>query len=177
MKTFFKWALVLPLVASMTMIGCSKDDDETPAPVVTSPVDGKELIFTATSTEAEADIEVYADEALFVGYNRLYIMVYETGTKTVIDNAHVSFKTEMQMGMGMTHSSPVEDPTDDTPDDGVFKGAVVFVMPTTATGTWDLEVKVHNHSNNLEGTVKSQVDIISPAPARMYSFVSQTDGL
>ena len=86
MKSLLKWALVLPLVASVTLVGCNKDDDDdSPAPVVNNPVEGKMLIFEETSSEADVDVKVYADEALFVGYNRMYVMLYEAGTKNAYE--------------------------------------------------------------------------------------------
>lgn len=175
MKNSLKWALMLPLIASMSLISCTKEEDD-PAPVPKkSPVEGKVLIFESTSTEAEVDVKVYADEALFTGYNRLYVMIYKTGTSTVIDDAHVTFETEMTMMVGHSHSSPIENPTDETPEDGLFSGAAVFVMPSEGNGSWTLKVHVHNHHNNLEGMVESQVTVVSPTEEKMYSFISDVD--
>jgi hypothetical protein len=176
MKKFLKWTLMLPLIASMTIVGCTKDDDDNTTPPATkSPAEGKELIFSATSAEAELDIMVYADEALFVGYNKLYVLLYETGTKKLVSDAHVTFETEMAMMMGHSHSAPVESPTEDVPANSMFQGAVVFVMPSAGNGTWKLRVLVHNHVNNLEGSAESEVVVVSPTEARMYSFLSNTD--
>lgn len=175
MRNSFKWALILPLVASMSLISCTKEEDD-PAPVPKkSPVEGKVLIFESTSTEAEVDVKVYADEALFTGYNRLYVMIYKTGTSTVIDDAHVSFETDMAMMMGHSHSSPIENPDEVEPEDGLYSGAVVFVMPSAGNDTWKLKVHVHNHHNNLEGMVESEVTVVSPTEAKMYSFLSDVD--
>ena len=166
---------MLPLVASMSLISCTKEeDDPAPAPKK-SPVDGKELIFEANSAEADVDVKVYADEALFTGYNRLYVIIYKTGTSTVIDDAQVSFETDMTMMMGHSHSSPIENPADETPEDGLFSGAVVFVMPSAGNGSWKLKVYVHNNANNLEGMVENEVTVVSPVEAKMYSFLSDVD--
>ena len=175
MKNIFKWALVLPLIASISFVSCNKDDDDPVTPVVTSPVDGKVLIYEETSTEAEVDVKVYADEALYVGYNQLYVLLYEQGTKNMIKSAHVTFATEMTMMMGMSHASPIEDPSNTDPSDGVFQGAAVFIMPSEGNGTWTFKVHVHNHANNMEGEVMSEVNVISPTEAKMYSFLSATD--
>lgn len=174
MKTIFKWALVLPIIASLGLQSCTKDDDTSTSPKPKSPVDGKELIFTAQSIDADFDVKVYADEPLFVGYNRLYVMAYQLGTSKVITDAHVTFMPEMAMMTGMTHSCPVESPEEVVTSNGVFEGAVVFVMPSGG-GTWKLGLIVHNHVNNIEDTVESEVTVVSPTDVRMYSFLSQVD--
>lgn len=176
MKKFLKWALVLPLIASISITGCNKDEDDDPTPTTKSPVEGKELLFESSSVDADIDVKVYADQALTVGYNKLYVMVYKLGTKTVIDDAHVSFETDMEMLSGMNHGSPVESPEETNPEDGVFEGAAVFVMPSAGNGTWNLHVHVHNHSNSMEGEVSGVVTVTSPTEARMYSFLSDVDG-
>ncbi len=73
------------------------------------------------------------------------------------------------------HSSPIENPETDTPENGLFSGAAVFVMPSGTSGSWTLEVKVQNHLNNLEGQVIGDVTIVAPLETKMYSFVSPTD--
>jgi hypothetical protein len=173
MKSLLKWALVLPLVASVTLVGCNKDDDDdSPAPVVNNPVEGKMLIFEETSSEADVDVKVYADEALFVGYNRMYVMLYEAGTKNVVEKAEVMFMPDMTMMSGMNHGCPVENPMDMEPKDGLFEGAIVFVMPSAGNGSWNLKVMVKN--NGMEGSVESEVIIAAPTTPKMYSFISPT---
>jgi hypothetical protein len=173
MKTLVKWALVLPLTASLGMQSCSKEEDN-PSPKPKSPVEGKELIFAGQSIDADIDVKVYADEPLFVGYNRLYVMAYQLGTSNIIKDAHVTFVPEMSMMTGMTHGCPVESPEEVVTSDGVFEGVVVFVMPSGG-GTWKLGVQVHNHINNIDGLVESEVTVVSPGDVRLYSCLSQVD--
>ncbi len=176
MKNLFKWALVLPLIASITLVSCNKDDDDPMTPKKKSPVADKEMIFEGTASGANLDVKVYADEALYVGYNRIYVMLYETGTNNVVTDAHIEFGTEMAMMMGHTHASPVESPSHIPTEDGVYQGAIVFIMPSEGNGTWKMMVDVHNHDNGEMGTVESEVSIVSPDEAKMYSFISDTDG-
>ena len=170
MKTFFKWALVLPLIASVSLVSCNKDDDEKTTPKTMSPVDGKTLLYESTSVDAEVDVKVYADEAAFVGYNKVYVMIYETGTNNMVKNAQVSYMPEMDMNSGMMHGAPAESPNETNPDNGLFEGAVVFVMPSEGLGTWRLAVNVKNNDNGKEGMVEGEVTVVAPTPARMFSF-------
>lgn len=177
MKSYIKWAVMLPLIASMSMVSCTKEEDDDPTPTPTSPVEGKLLIMEETAVDAGVDVKVYADEALFHGYNRLYVMLYETGTKTVIKDAHVEFHPEMEMMMGMGHGAPAESPEEESPADGVYKGAVVFVMPSEGNGTWTLGVHVHNHANNVEDEVSAEVTVVATTDKLIYSFVSAIDSM
>lgn len=177
MKKILTWALVLPLTASVMLSSCKKDDDDiptTPTPV-NNPVKGKTLIGKATSDSAEIDIRVYADEALFVGYNKIYVMLYEKGSDKQIMKAEVSYDPMMSMSGGMNHSCPIENPDMTAPKDGLFEGAIVFVMPTTAMDGWTLGIRVHNLVNSKEGSAEMSVTVIEPTDARMYSFVSPVD--
>ena len=174
MKFSFKRALMLPIMASILMVGCTKDDEETTPIVPTSPVEGKILVATGTATDAEVDIEVYSDQALFVGHNKLYTMLYKQGTKEVISEANVTYKMMMTMGSGMKHTCPMEQPTTTTPTNGVFDGAIIPIMPSGGMGSWNLEVMVT--SNNMDGSAMMTVEVLDPTDARVFSFVSSIDG-
>ena len=71
MKSIFKWALVVPLIASVSLVGCNKDDDDdSPAPVVNNPVEGKMLIFENYSI---------ALKVLIFYFNSIFSIVHFTG--------------------------------------------------------------------------------------------------
>ena len=163
-------------MASVVMVSCNKDDDDNPTPTPpNNPVEGKVLLFEGNSSEAEVDVKVYTDVAAFSGYNKLYVMLYEQGSKTVVKNAKVTFMPEMEM-MNHTHSCPVESPTSTTPTDGLFEGAVVFVMPTSGMGEWYMDVLVENKENGKNGSVRGNFTVVDPAERKMFSFISPTDG-
>jgi hypothetical protein len=80
------------------------------------------------------------------------------------------------MGMGemtMQHASPVENP-DETALNGVFRGAVVFVMPTSADGVWQLGVSVHNHKYDKEGDAEFDITVDNPANSVLTVFTTLT---
>jgi hypothetical protein len=120
-------------------------------------------------------VKIYADEALFVGYNNIYVAVYDSAnSSTQITDAHVTFIPMMDMGM-MQHSSPFEDPSTVVESGtNTFKGAVVFIMPSTA-GAWTLGVHIHNHANGQEGMASLPVTVTEPAEPKLISFVSDYD--
>lgn len=178
MKKVLNWALVLPLTASLILSGCKKDEEEivvpTP-PVIENPIEGKTLVGSGTSDDANVDIKVYADEALFVGYNKLYTVLYEKGTMNQIKSAHVMYHPMMNMNSGMSHACPIENPISTTPEDGLFEGAAIFIMPSGDMGSWKLGVHVHNHMNQQEEMTDLDIDVMTPADARVFSFVSPVD--
>jgi hypothetical protein len=174
MKFSLKRALMLPLMASVMLVGCSKDDDPAPTPAPADPMAGKTLIFEGHAHPAHVDLKVYADEPLFVGYNKIYIRLFEPGTANVINDADVTLHPEMNMTSGMMHSTPFEDPTTSTPEDGVYEAAVVFVMPSSA-GTWTLDIHLHNHANELDGEYGEEVTVVQPTETRLFSFIFPVD--
>lgn len=176
MKSILKWTLMLPLVASVAMSGCKKEDDDSPTPPsVVDPAEGKTLIFETNSADAEVDVKLYVDEAAFVGYNRLYVVLYEQGTKNIVKDAKITFKPMMEMNSGMNHGCPVESPEQTKPEDGLFMGAAVFVMPSLNNGVWNMTIEIENNENGKMGSAMGNFDVVAPTVARMFSLLSPLD--
>lgn len=94
-------------------------------------------------------VEVYADKPLTTGYNQIYTRVVKNGVG--ITDAHVSYATDMDMGM-MHHSCPIDQPSEDVMSGTeLFVGAVYFTMPSDSS--WTMDVQVHDHASGK--TVKS----------------------
>ena len=166
---------MLPLMASVVMVSCNKDDDDNPTPTPPSnPATGKVLLFEGNSPEAEVDVKVYTDVAAFTGYNKVYVLLYEQGSKTLVKNANITFMPEMDMG-SHKHSCPVENPTNSTPSDGLFEGAIVFVMPTSVMGDWYMDVMIENKVNGKNGSVHGTFTVVEPSERKMVSFLSPID--
>jgi hypothetical protein len=176
MKKVMYWALVLPLTASVILSGCKKDDEDivpTPPPV-TTPVDGLTFVGSGTLDEAEIDIRLYADQELFVGYNKIYTILLEKGTMNQVKSAEVTYMPMMDMAT-MSHTCPTENPISTDPTGGLFEGAAVFIMPTGDMGTWRFGVTVKDLSNNLLGQVDIDISVKMPADVRVFSFESPID--
>lgn len=160
----------------VSLSSCDKDDDDDV--VITTPVDPFEAltyIGETTATGSGAIVKIYADEPLFVGYNNIYVALYDSAnTTTQLTDAHVTFEPEMDMGT-MQHMCPFEDPSTTVESiTQAFKGAIVFIMPSTA-GSWDLGVHIHNHANNQEGMAMLPVTVIEPTEPKLISFESDFD--
>jgi len=157
-------AFILPaLMLALSLGGCKgkiKPKDDTDS-----------LVKIASGADNGYLIEVFSDDSLFVGYNKIYIRIKNKSTDEILNNFTVSLNPMMDMGT-MQHSAPVENPPGANADN-LYKGAVVFIMPSMA-GTWTLSV----HAEDSQGNV-ADIDlhpiIKLPAEVRMLSFESEID--
>ena len=174
MKKFIFPAAFLLLV-SLYISGCS-DSDNTQTP--TNPPTTLNLVKIDSSYAigARAIVAVYATDQLMTGYNNIYVALYDSATGTPVTDAHVSFMPMMDMGT-MMHSSPYESPTGELVENKWFKGAVVFIMPSSAMTPWSLEVHVHNHQapGMPEGMAKFMPLTVNDNPTK-YKSIQAADG-
>jgi len=175
MDIFKKITLALFAFAAIGLASC---DNTTTEPIVTpeDPFEGLILIGETQAVGAGAIVKLYAEEELFMGYNRLHVVVLDSAdTKKNITDAHVTFLPMMDMG-SMQHSCPFENPGMEVEEGtNAFKGAVVFIMPTTSMGSWTLDINVHNHVNNQEGEASFNITVIENDEPRLFSFESDFD--
>ena len=100
-------------------------------------------------------MEIYADAAVDVGYNPLYVRVKHDG-KTLND-VHMVVVPDMDMGM-MHHSCPVEQPESAVSDkDGFYHCAVIFTMPSTTA--WKVGITIHDHEADTTITVHVPISV------------------
>ncbi|MBI2417218.1 MAG: FixH family protein [Ignavibacteriales bacterium] len=112
---------------------------------------------------------MFADDSLKMGYNKIYIQIFDSATGTAASKANITLSSLMNMAT-MYHASPVEQ-ADSTTKDGYFVGAVVFIMATMEpTDTWTLTVNFKNSSNGKAGIVTIPVSIKSST--NITSFVA-----
>lgn len=147
------------ILCAVIFVSCKKDNIK---PTITS--DKNKL---AETTKNDKTITLWSDDqALQTGYNKLYVTVTDLQGNEVKE-VEVSFSTLMDMGT-KKHSSPAEMPYYNRDLKG-FEGAVVFTMPTSETGSWQLDVKVDGSVITFPLTVKE------PAQKRSGVYVG-TDG-
>src|SRR5690606_24915135 len=103
MKTSFTYS-ILAFALMMALFSCSDDE------VKPDPTKGLTKITSGYALGAAMHVEVWADEPLHVGYNRIYYALYDSITKKGILNSHVHLHPNMKMHGGMEHGCPVEDP-------------------------------------------------------------------
>lgn len=164
------------LVAGIALIAgfSSCKDDENPDPGNKDPFENyieHAKVFTGKGTY----VKLYVEEAPFVGYNEVLLALFDSATNEQITDGHIDMTPMMDMKT-MKHSSPFENPGHHKDAaTGAFKGAVVFIMPTTAIGDWTLDLDVHNHVAGNMAQVSLPVNVVAKNEARVRSFIRPTD--
>lgn len=139
--------LIISLTA-ITLVSCSTTTEPVPPPTV-------ERLLINSSSDLGYTMEIYADAAVDVGYNPLYVRVKHDG-KTLND-VHMVVVPDMDMGM-MHHSCPVEQPESAVSDkDGFYHCAVIFTMPSTTA--WKVGITIHDHEADTTITVHVPISV------------------
>src|SRR5690606_15450843 len=163
------WALLGFLIFT---VACSNDDDVVPTA-------DSDLQKVAEATESGLNVEVYAEEPLFVGYNRLQLKITDTEGNPLSGNIEINPVMDMGPmddhddhgghGEHMEHSCPFDYPEGNTVNDGAVPFNVAFVMPSGEMGTWALNITFDGK------TVAVPVEVIQPEKPRLVSFTSGPD--
>lgn len=172
MKTKYIQWMALVIMFSLSLMACDKDEDPTPAVVVTpvSPTEGLIKLSESFAEGASTKVEVWAKSDYFTGYNRLYFLLKDSVSGNPVTNATIALNPIMDMGT-MMHSTPFENPEYTTNADGKFACAVVYIMSSSG-GSWTLNANITNHMNNKSGVFSVPVTVTNPAISRVKSFVS-----
>jgi hypothetical protein len=169
----FKIFGTMAFAAIALISSCSSDDDNT-----TDPLANYTKLHDGYALGAATKVEVWATKNFFVGYNQVAVVLYDSlNLSKKTEEAHVVFQPKMTMTMGetvMVHACPVENPAENAVD-GLFKGAVVYQMPTQASGTWQLGIKVQNHDTGKTGTALFDVSVTQPSPSVQTVFTAITE--
>jgi len=163
---FFLYAFLTALFLGLTM---SCDDDK---PGDDSEPDQGVANFdlnTTLSSSSDYELEVYTQEAPFVGYNRMAFRV-KSQDGTVLNDASLQLLPMMDMG-ATQHSTPVEQPSFSS-EQNAFLGAITFVMPSTNTGNWQLSRIMQAGNMDEADTLVMDLTVEQSNPARLFSFVS-----
>lgn len=139
------FSAVILLIAALLYTGCSDSDIVNTGSNTTTTLNVKK-IDSAYAIGSKSIVAFYAADSLRTGYNKIYLVLYDSATGSRINSAHVSLMPMMDMGGGMQHSAPYENPAGEVPVNGYYQGAVVFIMPSDMMMPWKLTVMVHNHS-------------------------------
>lgn len=157
------WALLGFLVLT---VACSNDDDVTPT---VEP----DLLMVAEAAAQGIRAEVYAEEPLFVGYNRLQLSITDDEGNPLSGNIAINPVMDMGPmdhgdhgghGEHMEHSCPHDYPDGPSVKNGTVLFNVAFVMPSGELGTWALNVTFQGK------TVEVPIAVIQPEWSKMVSF-------
>lgn len=147
------------LLAVAWVTACSENEELRPS-------FESELTEITSATENGITVTLLATEDFFVGYNTVSAKIEDEDGNLL--SGDISVMPMMDM-MTMSHSSPIEFPSGNTFENGVFSFNPVFVMPSDEMGTWSLNFTV----NELQ--VRVPVDVAAPPLARLVSFTSMLD--
>ncbi len=166
MKKSIKFLAIILVMGILVITGCQKD------PVVNPPVVSTGKLLVAEASAGDYDVKMYANDSLYMGFNYVYFKIKNTATNTDLTAATLTLKPMMDMGT-MRHSAPFENPAAGLVD-GYYKGAVVFIMPSSL-GTWSLDVNVLESASSTVQTVTLSPKILTPSTPKMISFESKKD--
>jgi hypothetical protein len=154
------------ILSTLLSFSCSEED------VKIDPTEGLTKIAESVAESTNTKVVLWADEALFVGYNKLYVTLSDASTGEPINESVVEFLPMMSMTSGMKHSAPVDNPLSQQADNSIFSGAINFIMPSGDMGGWKLKIMIQSQPNNMEDDVEFDLNVVSSEKQRMHSFTA-----
>jgi len=168
MKTLSILRFALSPLLLIGLIQLSACQADVPDPIPDPEPDPYEAhVLVGQAQDGNISIDVYADEALYAGYNTLYIKVMEGDIET--KKADVMLKPMMDMTT-MVHSCPVEQPQ--LNDDNLIEAHVLFQMPSMG-GAWELNINV-KMEDGAEHDFNMPIEVVQPEFTR--AIVSTVEG-
>ena len=160
---FSSYALFMGVaLMSILFVSCSSDD-ESDGPIKEPATNNLIWINSAYTDAGSMLVNVYAADSLLAQYTNIYIEVRDSASNNILTNAGIDIIPMMDMGT-MVHSAPSENPSSNTATDGMFQGAVVFIMPGEMG--WTLHISVYDAVNDIEGTAVVPVSVGQPIDTR-----------
>lgn len=125
--------VIAAIILSICFSSCTKDDD---SPIVEGNPLADYKMVSSLKTNAHT-IEVYSEQEQYtIGYNELFIRIKDDTSDSYISKAEISWTPLMHMSQ-MQHSCPKSAIVADG-DESVYKGYVIFQMPSNDDEYWDL---------------------------------------
>ncbi len=145
MNNFKKY--IYGLLIATVMVSCTKD------PI--NPQDQLNYVKVgeAVSSGSTFNVEFFAADSLFVGYNKVYLKITEKLGGLPVTQASLVLHPLMDM-VTFSHACPFDNPAENPDKDGYFAGAVMFSM--IGTNSWSLTVDVS--ANGKSETVLFPID-------------------
>lgn len=172
MDTFFSKTFLL-LVLTFLMLSCEKDPDI----ILGNRLEGLTKLKEGYASGASVNVQIWGKKNFFMGYNKLTVVVLDSlNPADTIKDAQIQFMPVMTMTSGTSivqHNCPVENPASNAVD-GVFTGAIAFVMPSSTGGKWNLNLSVQNKQTNKSGTAQFDILVDNPGSTVMKIFTSQS---
>ena len=163
----------LPVAMLWVVVTTSCKQQTDPEPV--NPFADMTRVYSGALDNGAMKVDFYMEEEPFVGYNRVYLHVYDSISGQTPDTWQLELMPimTMQTDMGtMQHACPVEQPEFDKAT-GSYKGAVVFIMPTMSTGSWQLSFSYAGDGS--QGMISFAPIVVEKDLPALVSFVSEAD--
>lgn len=162
--------LIFTLLINFSLFFTSCSDDSNPAapndPVTTQLI----LLDSAYAEGARANVYLYTEDTLHVGYNPVYIVLHDSLTNQLITDAHVEFDI-----VNHGHNVPVENPASSNAVDGKFPGAFILNDPQSGDEImhYHYHVMVHNHQapGKPEGEAAFSDFVVKENPDKFKSII------
>ncbi|MGB7843490.1 MAG: hypothetical protein WBL21_11900 [Salinimicrobium sp.] len=157
------------VIFSLLFMGCSDDSDNIVEP---NPMEDLMKIY-----EFPADgyaIEIYSENPeLEVGYNKISLRIKDVSNNEYVTNANLSWMPVMHMET-KEHSAP-HTALDNSENNSVYTGAIVFQMPSNETEYWDLQLTFSANGQTITKT--DQINVLQPADGlkKIQVFVGNDD--
>lgn len=159
---FGTWVAGLFLVAGL-WTGCK--DEPVIEPNNTDTTNNGLIEIASAQTDAgNWTVKLFAAEKLFMGYNKLFLEVWDITTNTRLEQAKIGLNPMMDMG-AMKHTAPFENPAE-LAVSGMFPCAVVFQMPGEMG--WALNVEVQMPDGSRMGKAQLPIKVLSPEVVRTH---------
>lgn len=158
---------VSSMLLLMAFISCDKQ------PVEPDVFADYETVATMDVPDMDLTLTLYAEDTLFVGYNRLYFVFRNQNEEIVRSGLEVTVTPMMYMPT-MTHSAPVEQPNGPNAD-GAYQGAVAFIMATMPDGYWELAVQIRDMDQDRTHALTIPVEARNRTEARMRNMIATDD--
>lgn len=142
------------LFISTLILSCNNDE-----PKVTN---NYIKISEAVSTNSSFKVEMFSQDSLFMGFNKLYFKITDNSSGLAVSQATLALHPMMDMGTSK-HACPVENPANDVPTDGYYTGAVNFSMP--GTNSWTVGVDV-TANGKTETSILKLTKVMAVNPVR-----------
>lgn len=163
----YSFIIAIITISSFTFTGCS--DDTNPVAPGGPNVAGLTLLSEQYAIGGRAKVQFYSKGDLKTGYNKIYLVLYDSVTNNLITDSHIEF---VPVNHGVT--APVENPPS-LAVDGVFEGAIIFTDPQV-TDHWHIHIHVHNHQapGEPDGVAEVEGLTILDAPDSFMKFQPDT---
>lgn len=157
--------IFMVFILSLALFSCKKDE------AVLTSTDSYMKVAEGISANSSYNVQMYASDSLFVGYNVVYFKVFNVSNGKSVSEANITFHPLMDMGT-YKHACPVENPASTVNSQGYFQGAILFSMPGTNSWTLDVAVTIGSITDTVHFAFAK---VIAMTPARKIVVIDSLE--